>query len=105
MTRTDHLPGDLEPERVSQAVEHFRQLPLSPIESLLAASQIAMLAAQRFRRECPQIRLELGSQTARQLAMTEIAEAIATLQDAASPAVHGYNELLRDPDDEPIVPQ
>jgi hypothetical protein len=84
---------------VCRAVESFRRAPLDAVEALIAATEIAAWAAARFHAEAQQLRAELGDGPARELATTQIAEAIARLQDAAAPAVHGYNQLLRDSDD------
>lgn len=89
---------------IRQAVESFMALPLGPMESLIAASEIAFHAAQRFREEAKECRRVLGQETARELAISEIAEAITRIQDASAPAVHGYNDLLRDQDDERTIP-
>jgi quinol monooxygenase YgiN len=89
---------------VQRAVEAFKALSLGPAETLIAASQIAFLAAHQFREKAKDYRRQLGNEAAREIAVNEIAEAIARLQDASAPAVHGYNDLLRDPDDDHVIP-
>lgn len=96
--------NEIDPERVKRVVELFNAAEISPAEKLVAASEIALAAAQYFHAQAPKLRAELGAAQARELAMTEVAEAIARMQDAAVPAIHGYNELMRDIDDEPITP-
>lgn len=91
-------------ERVKRVVELFNNAEVSPAEKLIAASEIALAAAQHFRAQAPKLRAKLGAAQARELAMSEVAEAIARMQDAAVPAIHGYNELMRDTEDEPITP-
>lgn len=93
----------IDPTRVRNIVNEVVQAPIGAVDLLLAASEIATIAAERFRTEAQAIRRELGSERARELAMNEIAEAIAKLQDSAAPAVIGYNHLLRD-DDEAGIP-
>ncbi len=93
----------IDPDRVRNIVNEVVQAPIGAVDLLLAASEIATIAAERFREEAQTIRCQLGAERARELAMNEVAEAIAKLQDAAGPAVHGYNQLLRD-DDEAGIP-
>jgi len=88
--------------RIEQAVAQFENAKLSPAEAFIAASFIAMASAERLRKEAGAIRSTLGVELSRELASTEIADAISRLQDAAAPAVHGFNALMRDDMDSPL---
>jgi hypothetical protein len=103
MTPAHQHEEPIDQAQIKKAVEAFASAELPAVECLIAASEIAMLAAQRFRERAKECREVLGQERARELALTEIADAIARIQDAAAPAVHGYNELLRDSDDDPIT--
>ena len=90
-------------EQMRHLVESFTASNATGLEKLLAASHIAMHAAQVFNEQAHQLRCTLGPERARILAITEIAEAISRLQDAAEPAVHGYNEFMRDPENSQAI--
>ncbi len=90
--------------KVDKAIAMFEGQELDAAEALLASTRLFTYALDRFKKEVPAFRAQLGEERIRDFAMEEFNDIVYEIQDAVPVAVRIFNSLMRNPEDPKGVP-